>query len=206
MRIVEELKKAYPDAAIELHYKTPLELLVATILSAQCTDERVNKITSTLFKKYKTVADYADASPVAFEKEISSVTFYRQKAKWILNAARIIKDKFGGMVPKTIEEMCTLPGVARKTANVVLGAAYGIPSGVVVDTHVKRLAERMGLSSAKTPEQIELDLMKLVPRKDWVWLGLALILHGRRICVARLPKCPVCPVRKECPFPLSKAF
>lgn len=193
------LKKAYPDAKTALHFKTPLEMLVATILSAQCTDERVNKVTARLFKKYRKCRDYLKVPEEELQQDIRSTGFYRNKAKNIRGACKILMDKFDEKMPRTMEEMLTLPGVARKTANVVLGNVYGIMEGVVVDTHVSRLAKRMGLSKEKTPEKIEKDLMTIVPKKDWLVFSNLLVSHGRKVCKARGPKCIECVLNKICP-------
>ena len=197
-KILSILKKTYPDAACALHHKNPIELLVATILSAQCTDTRVNKVTPHLFKKYKKASDYAAADPHELEQEIRSTGFYRQKARMIRSAGRTMVEKFDGQVPKTMEELTTLSGVGRKTANVILGNIFGIP-GVVVDTHVRRLSYHMGFTTKEDPNKIEQELMKLYPRKDWVQLSHCLIFHGRRICTALRPDCPNCPVNSLCP-------
>ncbi|MCB4757467.1 MAG: endonuclease III [Elusimicrobia bacterium] len=200
--LIEGLRRVYPRAACALHFKNPLELLVATILSAQCTDERVNKVTPDLFNKYRQAGDYAQAPLPQLEKEVKSTGFYRNKAKSIHGMARMLVDRFGGEVPRSMDELIQLPGVARKTANVVLGTAFGIADGIVVDTHVIRLSERLGLSKEKTPEKIEKDLMAQVSQKDWIWFAHALTTHGRQVCKARNPLCPRCPVRKECPNPV----
>jgi endonuclease-3 len=199
--LLKALKRAYPEPQCELTHSSPLELVVATILSAQCTDARVNMVTPALFQKYKSAEALAQASPVELEKLIHSTGFYRNKAKNILGMARMLVDKYGGSVPKSMEELLELPGVARKTANVVLGTAYGLAVGVVVDTHVMRLSGRLGLSKETTPEKIEKELMKQVPPALWIWLSHALIHHGRRICFARTPLCSQCPVREKCPNP-----
>jgi len=201
--LLRSLKAAYPNADCALHHKKPLELLVATILSAQCTDKRVNIVTPNLFKNYRSPEDYASVSLPALESEIRSTGFYRNKAKSIKGMARMLVEKYGGEVPSTMEELLELPGVARKTANVVLGTAFGKAVGVVVDTHVTRLSQRLGFSLEKTPEKIEKDLMAKVPPKDWIWLAHALIAHGRAVCTARSPNCPACPVRKHCANPVS---
>lgn len=193
------LKKAYPDAKTALHFKTPLEMLVATILSAQCTDERVNKVTARLFKKYRKCRDYLKVPEEELQQDIRPTGFYRNKAKNIRGACKILMDKFDEKMPRTMGEMLTLPGVARKTANVVLGNVYGIMEGVVVDTHVSRLAKRMGLSKEKTPEKIEKDLMTIVPKKDWLVFSNLLVSHGRKVCKARGPKCIECVLNKICP-------
>lgn len=198
-KITRKLYALYPEARTELRHSSPVELLVSTILSAQCTDERVNMVTKSLFKKYKTARDFADAQQAELEKEVRSTGFYRMKAGSIRQACRTLVEEFDGSVPKTMDEMLKLKGVARKTANVVLGSAYGIASGVVVDTHVKRLAGRMGLSREKDPVKIEADLMKLVDRKDWIVFGHAMVLHGRRVCRAARPDCPGCALKNFCP-------
>lgn len=197
--VVERLKRAYPDAKCALAFKTPLDLLVATILSAQCTDERVNMVTADLFQRYRSAADYAFADPAQLEREIHSTGFYRQKARAIRAMAQALLERFNGEVPARMEDLITLPGVARKTANVVLGTAFGVAEGIVVDTHVRRLAYRMGLSDEHDPDKIERDLMALIPREDWIWFGHAMIQHGRRICTARNPQCSACPVGDVCP-------
>jgi endonuclease-3 len=197
--IIKRLRRAYPDAKCALNYSTPLELLVATILSAQCTDERVNRVTPELFRKYRNCDAYADAEATELERDIHSTGFFRNKAKSIQGAARAIRERFGGRVPETMEELLTLPGVARKTANVVLGNAYGTAAGVVVDTHVSRLTQRLGLTSQEQPEKIERDLMALVPRKDWVDFAHLLIAHGRAVCKARAPLCSECVLEQLCP-------
>lgn len=198
-QIIRTLKKEYPDARCSLDHTSPLELLVATILSAQCTDERVNLVTADLFRKYRTWEDYASAPSAELERDIHSTGFFRNKAKAIQGACRMIGERHGGRVPDSMEELLELPGVARKTANVVLGNAYGIPSGVVVDTHVARLSERLGLSAEKQPEKIERDLASLVPESDWIIFPHLLIAHGRKVCKARTPLCAECPVAKLCP-------
>lgn len=196
--ILKRLAKAYPDAKCALQHENPFQLLVATILSAQCTDERVNKVTPGLFQKYPTPRDFAALRPEVLEQEIRSTGFYRNKAKSILGASRKLVQEFGGKVPRTMEELLTLPGVARKTANVVLGTAYGIASGIVVDTHVHRIAQRLDLSKEKTPEKIEQDLMKIIPKDKWIDFSHQMIFHGRRCCTARKPKCAVCPLEDLC--------
>ena len=198
-KIIAGLKKIYPRAHCELDFSNPLELIVATVLSAQCTDKRVNLVTQTLFKKYRTAKDYAFASPSALEKEIRSTGFFRQKAKWIRQLCRKLIREHGGKVPRSMEKLTLLPGVARKTANVVLGNAYGIASGIVVDTHMKRLAYRMGLTQEEDPVKIEQDLVKLVLQKDWIWFSHAMIWHGRRVCKALSPNCPECILQSFCP-------
>ncbi len=197
--IIAELRRLYPDAKCSLNFSNPLELLVATQLSAQCTDERVNMVTETLFQKYRSVEDYATVSQEEFEQDIKSTGFYRNKAKNIRAAAQRIITDFGGEVPRTMEALLTLPGVARKTANVVLGNAYGIVEGFVVDTHIGRLARRFGWTTNEDPVKVEQDLMKIVPRADWLDLSHLMIYHGRAICHARNPLCEECTLVKLCP-------
>ena len=199
LEIIKRLKKAYPTAHCALNHTTPFELLVATILSAQCTDERVNIVTANLFRKYRGPKDFAIASQEELERDIHSTGFFRNKAKSIRAASQRILEDFGGEVPNTMDEILTLAGVARKTANVVLGNAFGITSGVVVDTHVSRLSQRLGLTEEKTPEKIELDLQALVPKRNWVMFSHWLIFHGRQICHARGPKCTECILANQCP-------
>ena len=196
--IVKRLDKAYPEAKCALKHTNPFELLVATILSAQCTDERVNQVTPGLFRKYPTPKDFAALRPEVLEPEIRSTGFFRNKTKSILGAARKIVQEFGGKVPDTMENLLTLPGVARKTANVVLGTAFGKATGVVVDTHVHRIAGRLDLSREKTPEKIEQDLMRIIPKSKWIDFAHQMIFHGRRCCTARNPKCAVCPLEDLC--------
>ncbi|HZR77723.1 MAG TPA: endonuclease III [Chthoniobacterales bacterium] len=191
--------KVYPDAHTELNFKTPLELLVATILSAQCTDKRVNMVTPALFRKYRRAKDYAASPAGELESEIKSTGFFNSKAKSIRGATSTIAEKFDGEVPSSMEKLRELPGVGRKTANVVLGNAFGINEGVVVDTHVIRLSQRLGLTKQKDPEKIEQELIKLVPQKYWAIWSHWLIWHGRRRCYARKPDCPRCEVFKLCP-------
>ena len=199
VKILAILRKTFPNARTALNHSNPLELLVATILSAQCTDERVNIVTRDLFRKYRSLEDYAKARQATLEKQIRSTGFYRNKAKSIREScARILAD-FAGKVPRTMDEMLTLPGVARKTANVVLGDAFGVNEGIAVDTHVKRLAGRLRLSRQKLPHKIERDLMDLTPRKDWALVSHLLIWHGRTNCTARKPNCTDCPVSDLCP-------
>ncbi|MCX7846767.1 MAG: endonuclease III [bacterium] len=199
-RILAALDATYPNATCALHFSNPLELLVATILSAQCTDERVNQITPLLFKKYRTARDYANADPETLMNEIRSTGFYRNKARHIIAMATQLVQRHGGRVPDTMQELVALPGVARKTANVVLGTAMGKAEGIVVDTHVIRLSGRLALSPHKDPVKIERDLMALVPRERWVRFGHQLSAHGRTICLARKPRCNACPLRPDCPF------
>jgi endonuclease-3 len=198
-RIISRLKKAYPDAHCELNYSNPLQLLVATILSAQCTDKRVNLVTQSLFKKYPAARDFAQAPLGALEEDIKSTGFYRNKAKSIRAACRALVEKHGGQVPPSMEALVQLDGVGRKTANVVLGNAFGLAEGIVVDTHVARLSSRLGLTDNTAPEKIEADLQRLVPREDWTLLSHLLIWHGRRRCGARKPDCAGCEVKDLCP-------
>jgi endonuclease III len=198
-KIIAGLQKAYPDAHCELNHSNPLELLIATILSAQCTDKRVNMVTPQLFKKYPTAKDYANARQSELEEEIKTTGFYRNKAKSITKAAKNIVEKHGGKVPNTMEELIALGGVGRKTANVVLGNAFNINTGVVVDTHVARLSQRLGLTKEKDPVKIELALMNLVPQEQWTMFSHWLIWHGRRRCYARNPDCPNCEIKGVCP-------
>jgi endonuclease-3 len=198
-RVVKALRREYPDATCALDFGTPLELLVATILSAQCTDERVNRVTKDLFRKYQSASDYAHAPQDQFERDIQSTGFFRNKAKSIIASCQALEERFGGEVPKDLEALVELPGIGRKTANVVLGTAFGIASGVVVDTHVVRVSRRLGLTAQKDPAKIEQDLMELVPKSEWVAFSHRMIHHGRRLCVARKPKCDDCPLRPFCP-------
>ncbi|HMD87351.1 MAG TPA: endonuclease III [Terriglobia bacterium] len=200
-KIFTALDGLFPHAECALHHKNAFQLLVATILSAQCTDERVNKVTPELFRKYPTPRDYVGLPQEDLEREIHSTGFFRNKAKNIIAASTKIVQDYGGEVPRTMEELLTLPGVARKTANVVLGTAFGIASGVVVDTHVFRITHRLKLTNEKTPEKVEQDLMKLVPQNRWVSFSHQLILFGRKICVARNPLCGECPLASICDSP-----
>jgi endonuclease-3 len=202
--VIKRLKRAYPDAKCSLNHSNPFELLVATILSAQCTDERVNIVTADLFRKYRKPEDYLNVSPRELEKDIQSTGFFRNKTKSIQGASKVLTEEYAGEVPRTMEELLELPGVARKTANVVLGNAFSIKAGVVVDTHVTRLSHRLAFTQQKTAEKIELDLIELVPKKDWVIFPHLLIAHGRKICKARNPLCPECPVEKQCPSSFLK--
>ncbi|HEX6278915.1 MAG TPA: endonuclease III [Pyrinomonadaceae bacterium] len=197
--IIKRLKKAYPDAHCALNHTNPFELLIATILSAQCTDERVNIVTADLFRKYRGPEDFVKVSQQELEKDIHSTGFFRNKAKNIKAASERLIEVYGGNIPQTMDEILTLGGVARKTGNVVLGNAFGIASGVVVDTHVGRLSQRLGLTENKTPEKIERDLQELVPKRNWVMLPHWLIFHGRQICQARKPKCTECVLADQCP-------
>jgi endonuclease III len=203
-QLLRLLKKAYPDAHCALNHSNPLELLIATILSAQCTDDRVNIVTANLFRKYRTADDYARAEYVELERDLSSINFFRNKTKNIQATCEILRDKYNGAVPQTMPELIALPGVARKTANVVLGNAYGIASGVVVDTHVSRLSQRLGLTTHEAPEKIEQDLILMTPKKEWIDLPHLLISHGRAVCQARKPQCEICPIETLCPSSLLK--
>jgi endonuclease-3 len=198
-QIIAGLKTAYPTAHCELNFSNPLELLVATILSAQCTDKRVNIVTAELFKKYRAASDYADAPLAELEHAVKTTGFFRNKARNIQACCRKLVERHGGEVPRTMEELHALDGVGRKTANVVLGNAFGINEGVVVDTHVSRLSQRLGLTREKTPEKIEEALAKLVPREEWTLFSHWLIWHGRRRCDARKPDCANCEIQKLCP-------
>jgi endonuclease-3 len=193
--ILKILSKEIPDASIALRFNNSLELLIATILSAQCTDVRVNEVTQTLFKKYRTARDYARADLSALEEDIRPTGFYRNKAKAIKRCCQEIVNRFGGQVPGALEELTTLPGVGRKTANVILGNAFGIP-GIVVDTHVSRVSQRIGLTENSDPVKIEFDLMEIIPKEEWTHFSNLIIWHGRRTCMARKPLCETCPIRK----------
>ncbi|MEW5706525.1 MAG: endonuclease III [Actinomycetota bacterium] len=199
LEIITRLKREYPDARIVLNYSNPLELLVAVILSAQCTDRKVNEVTKVLFKKYRDVYDYANARLEELEKDIRPTGFYRNKAKNIISMANMLIGRFGGEVPSRMEDLVQLPGVARKTANVVLGNAFGITEGIAVDTHVKRLSNRLGLSNNTDPEKIEVDLMDIVPKDDWFKFTYLLIEHGRAVCDAKKPHCDACILNDICP-------
>jgi endonuclease-3 len=199
-KVVRLLRRAYPDATCSLDFTTPLELLVATILSAQCTDKQVNRVTAALFKKFSTPRDFAEASLKQIETLIRPTGFYRNKARNIKNCAAVLLNHYSSRVPDSLADLVKLPGVGRKTANVVLGAAFGIP-GVVVDTHVARISRRLGLTENTDPVKIEFDLMKILPNSDWSDFTLRLIYFGREYCTARRPKCPVCPLHKVCPWP-----
>jgi len=196
--ILAKLEEAYPDATCELTHANPFQLLISTILSAQCTDVRVNQVTQTLYKKYPTPEAFAYATPSELEQEIRPTGFFRNKAKSIMGASKAVVEKFGGQVPRTMEEILTLPGVARKTGNVVLGCAYGIASGVVVDTHVIRLSNRLDLTKNTDPKKIEQDLIKILPQDRWIKFSHQLIWHGRRVCFARKPKCAECNMKEIC--------
>ncbi|HEY3136694.1 MAG TPA: endonuclease III [Blastocatellia bacterium] len=197
-KIIARLKKEYPDAKCSLNHSNPLELLIATILSAQCTDERVNIVTADLFRKYRSCKDYLKAPTSELQNDVRTTGFFRNKTKSIQGTCKVLSEK-GDRVPQTMEELLELPGVARKTANVVLGNAFGIASGVVVDTHVTRLSRRLGLTTNKQAEKIERDLIELVPKKDWIDFAHLMIYHGRRICKARKPLCEKCVIEKYCP-------
>jgi len=198
-KIITRLEMAYPDASCALHHKSALELLVATILSAQSTDARVNIVTPALFAKYKTADDFARADPRVLEQEIHSTGFFRSKTRSITRMAQALVERHGGQVPDTMDELVQLPGVGRKTANVVLGCWFKKNEGVVVDTHVQRIATLLGLTTERDPVKIERDLMALVPREKWTWFSNALIQHGRRVCIARRPKCEICVINRYCP-------
>lgn len=202
--VIRRLKRAYPDAKCSLNHSNPFELLVATILSAQCTDERVNIVTSDLFRKYRKPEDYLKVSPRVLERDIQSTGFFRNKTKSIQGTSKVLTEQYGGTVPHTMDELLELPGVARKTANVVLGNAFDIKAGVVVDTHVTRLSHRFDFTQQKTAEKIEQELIQIVPKKDWVIFPHLLISHGRKICKARNPLCDQCPVEKQCPSSFLK--
>jgi endonuclease III len=199
--ILKALDEAYPAAICALTHDNPFQLLISTILSAQCTDERVNQVTATLYRKYLNPEAFAYANPSELEQDIRPTGFFRNKTKSIMGASKLIVEQFHGEVPKTMEELLTLPGVARKTANVVLGTAFGIASGVVVDTHVQRLAERLDLSKNTDPKKIEKDLMKIIPQEKWIIFSHQLIWHGRRVCRARYPMCAECSLYQLCYFP-----
>jgi len=197
--IIKILHQNYPASRTALKYVTPLQILVATILSAQCTDERVNQITPSLFQKYKTLADFARANQEELEEEIRPTGFFRNKAKSIIRASEKMEEDFGGEVPDSMEKLITLPGVARKTANIVLSSAFNKAEGIAVDVHVKRLSGRLGLSKEKNPDKIEKDLMVIVPKKDWLDFNYMLVNHGRKTCKARKPLCPSCILSHLCP-------
>jgi len=200
--IARRLSKRYPKAKIALNYSNPIQLLAAVIMSAQCTDKKVNEVTTPLFKKYRTVEDFASADLGVFSKEIKQTGFYRAKALAIITSAKLIRDEHGGKVPNTMADILKLRGVARKTGNVVLGNAYGVVEGIAVDTHVRRLSQRMGFSTNDDPVKIEKDLMALFPKKEWFRLTYLLIEHGRAVCTARGRDCSVCPLKDICPSSL----
>jgi endonuclease-3 len=198
-KIIARLKREYPDATCALHHKSALELVVATILSAQCTDARVNMVTPHLFAKYRTAADYAAADPRVLEQEIQSTGFFRNKTKSIIGMAQALVERHGGEVPQTMEELTALPGVGRKTANVILGTWFKKNEGIVVDTHVQRLTGLLKLRRQDDPVKIEQELMDIVPREDWTWFSHTLIQHGRQVCIARRPRCAECVLNRLCP-------
>jgi endonuclease-3 len=198
--VITRLKKEYPDAKTELNWENPLELLVATMLSAQTTDVRVNMVTEKLFENYRTAADYAGADPAQLEEDVRPTGFYRNKARSLQGMARALLERHGGEVPRTMAELVALPGVGRKTANVVLGNAFGVDEGVVVDTHVRRVSGRLGLTGERDPEKIERDLIRVVPEGERTLFSHLLIFHGRRVCKARKPDCPGCVLNDICPF------
>ncbi|MEM2999431.1 MAG: endonuclease III [Candidatus Bathyarchaeia archaeon] len=203
LKVIELLEKEHADARIALNYTNPLELLVATMLSAQCTDERVNMVTKALFKKYKRAEDYVQADLKELEQDIKSTGFYRNKAKNLKKCCQMLVEKYNSQVPKTMDELLELPGVARKTANIVLTNAFGIVEGIAVDTHVRRLAQRLGLSDTDDPDKIEKDLMRIVPRDKWARITDLLIFHGRRVCTAKKPNCAGCVLNNICPSAFS---
>ena len=200
LEIIRILYRENPESRTALSFQTPLQILVATILSAQCTDARVNLITPALFKKYRSVSDFARANPEELQEEIRSTGFFRNKSKNIIMASRKIVEDFDGKVPDSMEKLITLPGVARKTANIVLSSGYGRAEGIAVDTHVKRLSRRLGLSKENNPDKIELDLLALVPKKEWLDFNYVFVNHGRNVCQARKPRCPECMLKSLCPF------
>jgi endonuclease-3 len=197
--VIRSLKQRFPEAGCSLNHRTPLQLLVSTILSAQCTDARVNLVTKELFKRYRTAQDFANADPEAFSEAIRSTGFFRNKTKSILGMGQALVERHRGKVPQSMEELVALPGVGRKTANVVLGNAFGIDEGVVVDTHVARISKRLKLTRHSDPLKIERDLMKVVPKKEWTLFPHLMIHHGREICQARKPRCEICPINTKCP-------
>ncbi len=204
--IINLLSKEYPRAKVELDHTNPVELMVATILSAQCTDKRVNMVTPALFKKYKTINDYAKANIIEFEQEIRSTGFYHNKAKNIIGAANKIKNDFDGKIHKNMNYFLTLPGVARKTANIILTNGFGVVEGIAVDTHVARLSQRLGLTKNTEPNKIEQDLMRIFEKKDWPKINLLIVLHGRRVCDAKKPRCDDCVLNRICPSAFKKPY
>ena len=198
-KVIELLEEQFPEAKTALNYSNPLEILIATMLSAQTTDERVNIVTKNLFKKYRTPEDYANIDIKELEQDIRSTGFYHNKAKNLQNTAKLLVEKFNSQVPRTMEELIELPGVARKTANIVLYNAYGVTAGIAVDTHVRRVSGRLGLTESEDPTRIEQDLMKITPKEKWMELTDLLIYHGRQVCIARKPKCEICVLNKYCP-------
>jgi endonuclease III len=197
--VIERLRQAYPDAHCELTYETPLQLLVAVILSAQCTDVRVNQVTPALFARYQTAADFAGADRAELEALIRPTGFFRQKARFIQECCHRLLHTYGGEIPDNMSDLLTLTGVARKTANVVLGEIYGIAEGITVDTHIKRLSGRLGWTKATSPQKVEKDLMQIIPKESWIEIAHLLIFHGRRVCAARTPDCPNCTLNDSCP-------
>lgn len=197
--VIERLRQVHPDAHCELNYETPLHLLVAVILSAQCTDVRVNKVTPALFARYQTAADFAGADRAELEELIRSTGFFRQKARFIQECCQRLLHTYGGVIPDNMDDLLALTGVARKTANVVLGEIYGIAEGITVDTHIKRLSGRLGWSSGSSPQKVEKDLMQIIPKESWIEIAHLLIFHGRRVCDARKPDCPNCTLNDVCP-------
>lgn len=197
--VLTRLSKTFPEPHTALHHATPLELIVAVILSAQCTDERVNQVTPTLFERYKSAAGYAQADPSELEELIKPTGFFRNKTKSLIGMGKMVEEEFGGEVPPRMEDLVRLPGVGRKTANIILGESFGINEGIAVDTHVKRVSARLGLTKHKEPEKIEVDLMKIVPQEKWTIFSHLLIFHGRQICVARKPRCAECVLNDICP-------
>ncbi|MDD5558351.1 endonuclease III [Candidatus Methylomirabilis sp.] len=200
-QIVVVLEQTYPGSHVTLDFKNPFQLLIATILAAQCTDERVNQVTKGLFKQYPTPKSFADAEPVELEEAIRSTGFYRNKARNIIGCCKKLVEEFGGQVPQTMNELITLSGVWRKTANIVLGNAFGITEGIAVDTHVTRVANRLGLAASDKPDEIEAQLCRIIPKEKWTLLTHLLVFHGRAVCTAKRPDCPHCPVRHLCPWP-----
>jgi len=200
MKLLKLLRKQWPHVRCELNFKNPLQLMIGVILSAQSTDKGVNEISPGLFKKYPSAQAFAQASPVELEKDIHRTGFFRSKTKSILGATRMLIEKFGGEMPRTMEELLELPGIGRKSANVILGACFGISSGIVVDTHMTRLAHRLGLSKQEDPVKIEQDLIAIVPKKDWIYFSQSMVLHGRYVCVARQPRCWECQLISICPY------
>ena len=198
-QLIEILNRNYPDARYELDWDTPLQLLIATILAAQCTDVRVNKVTKTLFPKYPTVQSFVDSDINELEEILKPTGFFKKKAQQVKSVCQALLENFGGEVPRTMQELITLPGVARKTANVVLNNAFRIPSGIIVDTHVHRISPRMGLTKEGSPETIERAFMKIVPQSEWVQFGPAMVLHGRYVCTAKKPNCVECVLKDICP-------
>jgi endonuclease-3 len=198
-KVITLLKRDYPEARTALHFSNPLELLVATILSAQCTDDRVNRVTQSLFKKYPSVSAYARADLKQLEVDVKPTGFFRNKAKSLKSCCGVLADRFSGKVPENLDDLVTLPGIGRKTANLVLGCAFGIP-GIVVDTHVRRVSQRLGLTENENPDKIEQDLMKIIPKEEWTLFSLRLIFHGRSVCQARKPLCRSCSLHMLCPY------